>query len=68
MPFTGWEAKGIRSEVILKKRRPWSMLNLRVLERQARFSLTVERNRSGLHDRSLKVRAEVHPIPRFTQG
>lgn len=41
MVQTGWEAKGIRSEVIRKKRIPWERLKARIDSRQSRFSAIV---------------------------
>jgi hypothetical protein len=50
MVFTGWEAKGTRSEVILKKRRPETAFKERISERHSRLAETVDLKRTSEKD------------------
>jgi hypothetical protein len=65
---TGWEAKGTRSEVIRKKRRPDARLNVRIRSRHSRFSRTVASSRSSVYEASRNVRFAEHPMPRLMHG
>jgi hypothetical protein len=48
--FTGWVAKGIRSEVILKKRRSETAFNERISDRHSRLAATVDLKRTAEYD------------------
>jgi hypothetical protein len=66
--FTGWEAKGTRSEVILKKRRPKAAFNERIAERQLRFSITVDLKRSSEKEAMRNVFELRHERERLMHG
>jgi hypothetical protein len=66
--FTGWEAKGIIPEHILKNIRFCFLLNSKVCFRQARLLFIVSFRRSSEYDFNLKVCPLVHPIVLFMHG
>src|SRR5664279_1761604 len=66
--LNGWEAKGTRSEVILKKRSPEAAFKERISERHLRFEMTVAMKRSAEKEASRNVLELRHERERLMHG
>ena len=64
----GCEANGIKSDVILKKRKLWSTLNVRIFKRQSRLFVTTSIRRRSEYDFNRKVRLPLQPIVQLIHG